>query len=486
MDRIPRQRYAGDTPTPFAVYRPGNVLGMPTGDDGATMVASIMLGIAFLNGLAVMQERDKKLKAREDALVAAAESADGDEAVLAALSASADERQSIGAERDALAVQIAQEQRRRERLTAAPTVTEAEIDAEAETDADEQLPTPFRSLGDQLLTVARSTTTNRVDERLASIENGWRVAAAAQGLNESVPSDGGFLVQHDLGTELYRDLYDTGIVASRTRRRPVSGNGFKANAVDETSRADGSRMGGLQAYWLAEAGTKTASRPKFRQLDMDLQKLIGVYYATDELLQDAPALEAEVGSWFTEEFGFKLDDGVIRGDGVGKPLGILNSAATVAQAAEGGQTADTINSTNVVKMLSRLPASSVKNAVWLINQEAYPQLPLMTIGNWPVFLPATGLQDAPLGTLLGRPIVMAEQCSAIGDVGDIILADLSRYLLIEKNGIQTATSIHVQFLTDETAFRFVLRANGQPIPNAAITPYKGSATISPFVTLAAR
>ena len=79
-----------------------------------------------------------------------------------------------------------------------------------------------------------------------------------------------------------------------------------------------------------------------------------------------------------------------------------------------------------------------------------------------------------------------EQCSALGDVGDIILADLSQYLTIEKGGLQSASSIHVQFVTDETAYRFVVRNNGQPIWNSALTPYKGANDLSPFVTLAER
>jgi HK97 family phage major capsid protein len=88
--------------------------------------------------------------------------------------------------------------------------------------------------------------------------------------------------------------------------------------------------------------------------------------------------------------------------------------------------------------------------------------------------------------MLGRTIVPSEQASALGDVGDINLWNLDQYLWIRKGGIAAATSIHVQFLTGETAFRFVVRANGQPIPNAAITPFKGTSTQSPFVSLAAR
>ena len=71
-------------------------------------------------------------------------------------------------------------------------------------------------------------------------------------------------------------------------------------------------------------------------------------------------------------------------------------------------------------------------------------------------------------------------------MGDIGLFDLSRYLIADKGPIQTAASIHVKFLTDEMAFRWVLRVDGQPIPNSPITPYKGAQTLSPFVALQTR
>ena len=102
-------------------------------------------------------------------------------------------------------------------------------------------------------------------------------------------------------------------------------------------------------------------------------------------------------------------------------------------------------------------------------------------------MPAGGLSDLPYGKIYTRPVLPIEQCATLGTVGDIILADLSQYLLIEKGGIKTASSIHVQFLTDETAFRFVYRVNGQPVWNSALTPFKGTSnTLSPFVALATR
>jgi len=62
---------------------------------------------------------------------------------------------------------------------------------------------------------------------------------------------------------------------------------------------------------------------------------------------------------------------------------------------------------------------------------------------------------------------------------------MSQYLMWEKGGVETASSIHVAFTTDQTAFRFVYRCDGQAAYDSAITPYKGSTTQSAFVTLGA-
>ena len=52
---------------------------------------------------------------------------------------------------------------------------------------------------------------------------------------------------------------------------------------------------GIGTY-LGEADAATSKKPKFRQMELNLKKLIGLAYATDELLQDSTALEAVVFS----------------------------------------------------------------------------------------------------------------------------------------------------------------------------------------------
>lgn len=346
----------------------------------------------------------------------------------------------------------------------------------------------FKSLGEQMAAVVRAGSPGgMVDPRL-------RVQGAATGLNETVSSDGGFLVQQDFSTELLQEVFQTGVLASRCRRIQISGNsnGIKIPGVDETSRAS-TRSGGVLAYWKDEAAQKTASRPKFRMIELNLKKLIGLCYATDELLGDASALEGYIKQAFISEFGFQIDDAIINGTGAGQPLGILNSGCLVSVSAETGQDAATVVAENVIKMYSRIFAQSRQNAVWLINQNVEPQLFTMSLavgtGGVPVYMPAGGLSGQPYGTLFGRPVIPIEQAATLGTVGDIIFADLTNgYVLAEKGGIQSDMSIHVQFLYDEQVFRFVLRVDGQPVRASALTPYKGgsSYTQSHFIALATR
>ena len=193
---------------------------------------------------------------------------------------------------------------------------------------------------------------------------------------------------------------------------------------------------------------------------------------------------------FSEEFGFKVDDALINGNGAGQPLGILSSNCLVTVAKESGQAASTVVVENIVKMWARMWARSRQNAVWLINQDIEPQLYTMSLsvgtGGVPVYMPANGVSGSPYSTLFGRPVIPIEQCQTLGTKGDIYLADFSQYLIIDKGGMDSATSIHVRFIYDETVYRFVLRIDGQPIWNSALTPYKGSSTLSPFVALATR
>lgn len=341
----------------------------------------------------------------------------------------------------------------------------------------------FPTFGEQLRAVAQHYSGGSLDSRLIR---------APFGAGESDASAGGFLVQSDFASAVWTRAYDMGDILGRVFKLPISANsnGIKLPAIDETSRVTGSRWGGVQSYWLAEGDQPNATKPKFRLIELDLKKLFSVMSVTDELLSDQSALETIATQAFSEEIMFMTEDGIFEGDGVGKPLGIMNAPALVTVAKDSGQQPASLTLNNIVSMWSRMWIRSRKNAVWFINQDVEPQLYQLSqtvgTGGLPMFLPAGGLNASPYSTLFGRPVIPIEYASTLGTPGDITLADFSQYVLADKRGMQAATSMHVRFLTDEMVFRFTYRVDGNPLWNVALTPFKGSNTKSPFIVLAQR
>lgn len=281
----------------------------------------------------------------------------------------------------------------------------------------------FRSFGEQLMAVrsACETRGREFDPRLRKLDLTDVKVRAASGMQEAVASDGGFLVQTDFMATLSKAAFDTGELVSRTTKIPLgpNSNGVKIPYVDETSRATGSRWGGIRGYWTNEATSVTSSKPKFGLLELGLNKLAVVCYMTDELLQDARAAESYVNMAAAEEFGFLLDDAIVRGTGAGVPLGILNASCTVSQAKETSQVAASILYQNVSKMRARMLPRSFARAAWFINVDCMPQLERLfvphenkagteNVSGQSVWQPPRGAQDPPNGTLFGRPVIAVE------------------------------------------------------------------------------
>lgn len=348
----------------------------------------------------------------------------------------------------------------------------------------------FPTEGHFLKSVKRSVEYGQADQQMSQYRTMLERRDIATGLQEDVDSEGGFLVPQTFSNELMRLTHESGLVASRCRVVPMTTKRVTFPALDETSRADGSRWGGVRGYWEGEAASLTASRPKFKELSLDAKKVTALVYSTDELLEDATALSAFIRMVVPEELAFKLDDAIINGDGGGKPLGVVGANGTVDQAKETGQAAATILYENLINMYSRLLPRAISGAVWFANSDILPELMNLQLavgtGGSAVWLPAGGAVGAPNDTLFGKPLIYIEHAQTLGTTGDLILGDFSQYLLARKGGTRAAQSIHVQFLTAQTVFRFIQRVDGQPWLQTALTPFTGTATKANFITLATR
>jgi len=315
---------------------------------------------------------------------------------------------------------------------------------------------------------------------LKAAQRGTLKTCTASGQSEQVEEDGGYLIDSMFSRTLIEREMSQMVLATNATRIPigVGFNGIKYNGLSDYDRRDGHHA--VNVYWTGEACEKTASKAKFERRSLDLEKLAGIMYCTDELLQDEPALEAMTAMWYGREFGYSIDYSVLRGSGTAQPLGILNSNALVEVARH---VAGAVDATDIASLYSRMFPPSIARAEWFVSSSVLPSLIGMTIGNQPVWLSGGTIANAPYGTLLGRPIRVLESASPVGTIGDILFADMSQYLIVEKGGVQAQSSLCVRFIYDETCFRYVRRLNGHPLWSRAIYPNQGALEISPFVVL---
>lgn len=345
----------------------------------------------------------------------------------------------------------------------------------------------FKHLAHFVTRVTDAGNQPRNDEMLMQV-------AAGTGMTSSINSDGGVLVPPAFSRAIWEGVMQrSNSLLSYCDTIPVDPgvDSVTVPAINETSRADGSRMGGIRGYWKDELSQLTESRPAFREIKLSPHELYVFAYISDKLLRSSPATASrilELGA--ADEIAFKIGDGIFEGDGSGKPRGIKTAPCTVSVSKETNQAAASIVPANIRKMMSRLHMNYMDGAVWFVNPDVIPVLEGMEFpvgtGGVPAYLPPGGMSDAPYSRLYGKPVIPIEYCETVGTVGDIVLANLRAYAAGVRGLVDSSYSMHLKFDYGQTAYRVIFEMDGQPWLNSAITPFKGSNTTSPFVTLATR
>lgn len=347
----------------------------------------------------------------------------------------------------------------------------------------------FTSMGDFAISVRNGVLNpSQIDQRL--VQN----AAASTYGAEGVGADGGFSVPPEWRAQIMANVDAEDGLLSRTDVQTISSNSI-TYPVDESPAWASS--GGIRAYWDGEGATINQSKPALKDLTIKTHRLTALVPVTEELQQDAAAMDGYITGKAGEVLAFKLNDAIVNGLGTGMPLGIMAAPCKVTVTKESSQTAATIHGRNVLKMMARMPARSYGRAVWLVNQDCLPQIAGLAMdvtkadgtaaGAGILYMTPQGLANqSSFGSILGRPIVVTEACQTLGTEGDIILADLTKYLSVVRGTLKTDYSIHLWFDQAINAFRFIFRMNGQPWLSSAIARKNGSNTLSHFVTLQTR
>lgn len=335
-------------------------------------------------------------------------------------------------------------------------------------------PKDFRSFSDFADAVAMGRLNEDLQRRAAS---------------GAVPSDGGFslgaqyeqaFLDESLGNEIVRNL--PGIVVTGMTERTV-----RVAAWDSHDHSSGA-VGGAIAHWVGEGNDATESTPKQRLIELEARKLVVLSRSSLELIEDGHSFGQQLEAGLSQSLGFFLDEAFLTGNGVGRPLGILNSACKIEVDPEDGQASGSVVLRNISRMYAAMIPAAQRRAVWLANPNILPELYDLSIevgtgGSWV----APMREESGQFFLMGRPVLFSEHMPSVGEAGDLAFFDPKSYALgIRQNSMRIDFSDHRHFESAQRLFRVMIRVDGQCRLDQPITLKDGETQVSPVVVLAAR
>ena len=305
-------------------------------------------------------------------------------------------------------------------------------------------------------------------------------------MTEGTPADGGFAVPSEYSRKIHNVSLEKELVMPRAFVQPMISNSIRIPAM-EIGDHSSNLFGGFTASYVAEEGTISEADPQFRQMELNAHKLTGMLKFSSELSQDVIGGFDQIIRICGDGLSWYRDKAFLKGSGVGEPMGIQDAACTILQSKETGQAADTIIYENLTGMMSKMYAGGFQNSTWVIHQSCIPQLLQLSVavGTGGNVIPVMNERNGSF-TILTRPVVFTEKTNILGDEADVMLCDLSQYVVGLRSDMRFDTSIHTHFSTDMLLARLIERHDGQPLWNEAMTLEDGTTEVSPFIKLAER
>jgi len=343
-----------------------------------------------------------------------------------------------------------------------------------------------KSLGDFLLSIKRGD-----HKRLTDVYGSRKVAwADFGGSTKDIQSQdgpgGGYLAPEQYVDRFMEVAAPLQVVRPRASVIPVQTDHGRMPSLDQSTaptagQGDSAFAGGVVANWTAPGGTLTETQPTFEQVEFVIRKLAGYTEVENEILADsAIGIEALLVRLFGRAVAAMEDYAFLRGTGAAEPLGILNAAAAVAISPA---TNDAFAYADALSMKARFKSTGGR-PVWLIHPGVWPDIGIFEVGTGgAVWMANVNSQELTSLPLLGYSILESEHLPQDDNSGNVILADLSAYVIFDRSQMAIAFSEHASFTSDKGTWRFTKRLDGQPWVSGTITlaDPQGSYTVSPFV-----
>lgn len=328
-----------------------------------------------------------------------------------------------------------------------------------------------KSFGDYLLAIQRNDT-----KRLMQVYKSTKDMSSTSG------GGGGYLVPEEFSTALLNIMNEESPILSRCFRQPVTAPSGRYPSLDmftaPTAGSGNTAMsGGLTPATVVEGAAYGEDEPLIELLQYNVNKIGEVVDVPVELMDDsAIGIETLLRRLFAIAMNSKVERHVLRGSGVGEPLGIMNANCAVAVTTASD---NAFAEADALAMFARFKEFPGSNAVWIMHRGVIPDFSNFTSSNSDL---VEWRQQMP-NSMLGYPILYSEHSPQDDNAGDVILADLGAYIIFDRKQLTIGFSEHAKFENDLVVWKYNVRLDGMPWLRNTITlaDPTGSYTVSPFV-----
>ncbi|MGO9108043.1 MAG: phage major capsid protein [Thermoguttaceae bacterium] len=218
------------------------------------------------------------------------------------------------------------------------------------------------------------------------------------------------------------------------RWEPTPTRTFHLPIVAETSRARGSRYGGITST-IGEGEVLLAppTDGKLGMLELNANRVTVLSYLSRDLFADARIAADWVVYTHTAEMRAAIESCLISAPNEATvaagtcPQPVIGAASTVVVTRS--PTTATVSSLDVDALWAAIAPGNKATAVWHANGATIQAIDQLAVsGQFPeaIYWPARGGMPA---TIKGRPLIECDYCPALGQTGDLIVVDWNDYVM---------------------------------------------------------
>jgi HK97 family phage major capsid protein len=279
-------------------------------------------------------------------------------------------------------------------------------------------------------------------------------ADEAKSLRVSDDTAGGYLAPDQFVTELDRNVVLFSPVRQVARVLPTGSPEVRWPK----------RTGGMTAQWVGETGARPETTVTFGASRYPVCELAAYVDVSNAMLEDSvfdiPAL---LSYEFGEEFGFEEGKAFVGGASQLSPAGFLNDA-TIGYTPSGG--ASNFAASNpadaLIDLFHGIKAPYRANGVWMLNATTLGIIRKFKDSQGRYLVNIAGLDNTPVTTILGRPVVEAPDMPDVGaNTTPLIFGDFSQgYRVFDRTSLSILRDPYSQATNGMTRFHGRRRVAG--------------------------